>query len=100
MSYVSHDKIGWREVHSNVSGKYILPDKDIDKVYISLNDYITQVETISEQLKEANWKKNSENFFNENKTEINLKETESSRKEVKATLKALDMSLKNLQAGF
>ena len=39
------------ELHNNVSGKDKQPEKFIDKMKYSLHDYLTQITTLSEQLK-------------------------------------------------
>ena len=42
------------ELHNNVSGKDKQPEKIIDRLNYSLHDYLTQITTLSEQLKKAN----------------------------------------------
>ena len=42
------------ELHNNVSGKDKQPEKFIDKMKYSLHDYLTQITTLSEQLKKTN----------------------------------------------
>ena len=46
------------ELHNNVSGKDKLQEKIIDKMNNSLQDYLTQTTTLSEQLKKTNSRSN------------------------------------------
>ena len=46
------------ELHNNVSGKDKLKEKIIDKMNNSLHDYLTQITTLSEQLKKTNSRSN------------------------------------------
>ena len=42
------------ELHNNVSGKDKPPEKINDKMNYSLHDYLTEITTLSEQLKKTN----------------------------------------------
>ena len=58
MSQISFDNFVWSELWCKLSGEDKLQDKNINKIFKSLLDHIAQVNTIAEQLRETNSRKN------------------------------------------